>query len=69
MRAFSLLCISDLYNPVPIQSEDCLDAFLLRMRREKPEDSSFCVKQQNNVQFTSEEANLSPFHCFEKCDL
>jgi hypothetical protein len=67
MRALSLLCISDLYNPIPIQPEDRLDAFLLRVRQEKPEDSPFCVKQRYNVQPTSEEANLSSSHCFEKC--
>jgi hypothetical protein len=62
-------CIPNLCNPIFIQSEDCLNAVLLRALQEKPEDSSFHMKQQNNVRFTSEEANFPPSHCFAKCAL
>ena len=56
----------NLYNSVLIQSEDCLSAVLLRALLGKSEDFSFCMKQRHNVQFTSEEVNFSPSHCFEK---
>jgi hypothetical protein len=69
MRAFLPLCIPNLCNPLFTQSEDCLNVVLLRAFQEKSEDSPFHMKQRHNVQFTSEEANRSPSHCFEKCVL
>jgi hypothetical protein len=48
-----------LNNPVPIQSEDCLSAVLLRALPGKSEDFSFCMKQWHNIQIHSRRSEFS----------